>query len=406
MWLTWAGKAPPENAFLETRNSELFSLRIAINLFFQLIHDNRLIYNACWEDPRLDRQLLQLDGDSDMVVITSAGCNVLDYLLDGPRSIWAVDMNYRQNALLELKLAFLAERDFGELFAFFGRGQSPAYRQTYAALRERLSKAAQAFWDRHISYFNGKGLRRSFYWRGAAGDFAWTLRRVLLGNGRTAALVQGLLNAPSLAEQQDYYRRLEGIIFSRPITWFLRQPATMALIGVPRAQLRLLDRQYPGRLDGFVRDKLRQVMTALPIRDNYFWRVYLTGSYTPECCPNYLKPENFDRLRAAVGRVRSHTGTLTEFLQRHAGIYSHFVLLDHQDWLAWHQPQALAAEWRAIFAHSRPGTKILMRSAGFDLNFVPAAVKARLKFFPELTEPLHQQDRVGTYGSLHLAEVL
>jgi S-adenosylmethionine-diacylglycerol 3-amino-3-carboxypropyl transferase len=51
--------------------------------FFALIHGNRLIYNTCWEDPRIDRQLLNLSPESEVVAITSAGCNVLDYLLDG-----------------------------------------------------------------------------------------------------------------------------------------------------------------------------------------------------------------------------------------------------------------------------------------------------------------------------------
>ena len=32
-------------------------------------------------------------------MITSGGCNALDYLLDEPRRIYAVDMNPRQNAL-------------------------------------------------------------------------------------------------------------------------------------------------------------------------------------------------------------------------------------------------------------------------------------------------------------------
>ena len=38
-------------------------------------------------------------------MLTSAGCNALDYLLDGPAEIHAVDVNFRQNALLELKAA-------------------------------------------------------------------------------------------------------------------------------------------------------------------------------------------------------------------------------------------------------------------------------------------------------------
>jgi S-adenosylmethionine-diacylglycerol 3-amino-3-carboxypropyl transferase len=96
---------------------------------------------------------------------------------------------------------------------------------------------------------------------------------------------------------------------------------------------------------------------------------------------------------------------VSQFLRENPGTYSHYVLLDHQDWLAWHAPAALAEEWGLILANSRPGTRILMRSAGLDLSFVPSEVRARLRFFPERTEPLHVTDRVGTYGSLHLAEV-
>ena len=38
---------------------------------------------------------------------------------------------------------------------------------------------------------------------------------------------------------------------------------------------------------------MEAVFAKLPFVDNYFWRVYITGSYTPDCCPEYLKPANF-----------------------------------------------------------------------------------------------------------------
>jgi S-adenosylmethionine-diacylglycerol 3-amino-3-carboxypropyl transferase len=147
-------------------------------------------------------------------------------------------------------------------------------------------------------------------------------------------------------------------------------------------------------------------MSHLPARENYFWRVYMTGSYTLSCCPNYLREENLAVLAARTSRIHPHACTLSQFLKRHHGVYSHYVLLDHQDWLAYQAPAALAEEWRLIFANSRPGTRILMRSAGLDLSFVPDGVRSRLRFFPNRTEPLHLTDRVGTYGSLHFAEVL
>jgi S-adenosylmethionine-diacylglycerol 3-amino-3-carboxypropyl transferase len=168
---------------------------------FAFIHGNRLIYNSCWEDPRLDRELLGLTSDSSVVAITSAGCNVLDYLLDGPAAIHAVDVNYRQNAVLSLKLALLHAGDHQALFSLFGDGGDLGYGDIYASLRSSLPGWARAFWDEKIRYFNPKGLRRSFYLRGAAGDFAWAFHHIML-NGNNRRLALALLEAGTLAEQR------------------------------------------------------------------------------------------------------------------------------------------------------------------------------------------------------------
>jgi S-adenosylmethionine-diacylglycerol 3-amino-3-carboxypropyl transferase len=134
--------------------------------------------------------------------------------------------------------------------------------------------------------------------------------------------------------------------------------------------------------------------------------VYITGFYTLTCCPNYLRREHQPMLREMESRVTTHTSTVSDFLKKNPGHYSHYVLLDHQDWLAWHDPVALREEWDLILANSKPGTKVLMRSAGLDLSFVPPEVLERVRFMPEKTAALHWRDRVGTYGSFHAGEVL
>ena len=48
---------------------------------FNAIYSRSMAYNTCWEDPAVDRRALQLTPDDTMLVITSAGCNVLDYAL-------------------------------------------------------------------------------------------------------------------------------------------------------------------------------------------------------------------------------------------------------------------------------------------------------------------------------------
>lgn len=374
----------------------------AHDALFKFVHGNNLIYNTCWEDPRIDRELMKLDESSTVVMITSAGCNALEYLLDQPAAVNAVDLNFRQNALLDLKTALILQGEHEDLFRLFGHGADPDFKTIYARVRPRLKHEQQAWWDKRIRYFAPNKKGKTFYFRGAAGQAAWMFRNFFFRMKRGVRdNVLELLNADSLPQQQEKYSFVEPRLWDSFSTWLVRQPWIMAMLGVPRPQIRLMQTQYPGGLSQYIQDKLKHVLTAVDIRDNYFWRVYLTGAYTSSCCPNYLKPENFLTLRNACPALRTHTDSISGFLRKNPGKYSHFVLLDHQDWLAWHAPHALDEEWRLILTNSRPGAKVLLRSAGLDLSFVPQWVRERVTFRPDLTDPLHPGDRVGTYGSLH-----
>ncbi|MCA9224547.1 MAG: DUF3419 family protein, partial [Planctomycetales bacterium] len=138
---------------------------------FKFVHGNNLVYNTCWEDPRLDRVALELGPSDNVLVITSAGCNALDYALTGPNHVHAVDMNPRQNSLLELKLAGIKHLEFDDFFRMFGQGYLPNAARTYQQkLRPHLSTWAQSYWDNWIKFFNHP--RRPFYFRGTSGAFA------------------------------------------------------------------------------------------------------------------------------------------------------------------------------------------------------------------------------------------
>src|SRR5208283_1945969 len=139
---------------------------------FKLVHGHNLVYNTCWEDPRLDHQALKLTADDTILVITSAGCNALDYVLAGPKQVVAVDLNPRQNALLELKLSGIRNLEFEDFFAMFGRGRLARAERVYVdKLRPSLSDGARCYWDRWITLFE-QGNRRPFYYRGTSGAFA------------------------------------------------------------------------------------------------------------------------------------------------------------------------------------------------------------------------------------------
>ena len=53
--------------------------------FFDAVYSRSLLYNTCWEDPAIDRLALRLGHDDTLMLITSAGCNTLDYALLAPK---------------------------------------------------------------------------------------------------------------------------------------------------------------------------------------------------------------------------------------------------------------------------------------------------------------------------------
>lgn len=372
---------------------------------FRSVVSNNLIYNTCWEDSRIDRELLQLDSNSKVVMLTSAGCNALHYLLDNPQEIHCIDANPAQNALLEFKMALVKNQNYHLLWDFFGEGKKRGAELIYQRrLRSHLSAQAQQYWDQNISNFTPTSTRPSFYFSGTSGKVALIMHNRIRRKG-LYPLAQKLLDAKSLEEQSYFFKEIEPELWNTFSKWLVRRHATMTMLGVPAAQQRMIKAEYQGGLLHFIRQSLRQVFTKLPLKDNYFWRVYLTGKYIRDCCPNYLLEQHFEKLTRNINRLNSHTTTLSQYLRRKPGTFSHFVLLDHQDWIADKKPLMLAEEWKQILLNSKSGSRILFRSAGSSLDFLPDFVFNEVEFQPELTKVIHKKDRVGTYESTHLGIV-
>jgi S-adenosylmethionine-diacylglycerol 3-amino-3-carboxypropyl transferase len=384
---------------------------------FGFVHGNNLVYNTCWEDPRLDRVALELKPTDRIMMITSAGCNALDYVLQGPEHIHCIDVNPRQNALLDLKIAAIKKLAYEDFFQFFGRGGHPHAAQIYRqTLRAALPEPSQQYWDRHIRAFSGSPSKPSFYFHGTSGMFARSVNLYVDKVARIRGPVMELFNAKSIAEQNEVYdHKLRKVFWTKFVRWIVSRDSTLSLLGVPRSQRHEVEREYPGGIGQFIEDSVETVMTKLPIHDNYFWRVYMTGHYTPTCCPEYVKAENFEKLKGLVDRISTHTMTILDFLKQNEVAISRYVLLDHMDWLSSFSLEVLRDEWQALVDRATPDCRFLWRSGGLRVTYVdPLVVKVNgqdrkvgdlLKYNTELTERLHPLDRVHTYGSFYVADL-
>lgn len=387
--------------------------------WFNIVHGRNIVYNQCWEDPRLDRVALELTPNDRVVVITSAGCNAIDYALAGAGHVHAVDMNPKQNHLLELKLVGTRNLDYGTFWKLFGQGCLPEWNEVYPSkLRPNLTSDARHYWDRKGTLFR-KGSRKSFYFRCTSGTFAWFVNYYVDRVAKMRDAVNALLAAENVEQQKSLFEQydLAKKLWKPMIKFAMRRDVTLSLLGVPRAQRKQIDEGYPGGILQFVMDRVEAVFTKIPLKDNYAWRVYLTGEYSPEACPEYLKPENFERLRNGVAdQVTTHTNTVQGFLESHDKPITRFILLDHMDWLSRDPAKAiLTAEWQAIVNNAAPNARVLWRSAGLDgtfINPIEVVIDGKKKKLSEilsynhpLAAELHPKDRVHTYGSFCIADI-
>lgn len=383
---------------------------------FNTVHRNNLVYNTCWEDPRLDHVALDIGSDDNILVITSAGCNALDYALASPNHVYAVDMNPRQNALLELKKSAIRNLDFETFFKMFGDGRLPGVKAIYKSkLRNDLDTWSQNFWDKKIKWFDNR--RKTFYFRGTSGMFARMMKVYTDKVIKVRPHLDAILAADSIETQKEIYEsKLKDKFWSGIVKFTLNRDSTMSMLGVPKAQRRQIEQTYSGGLIEFIQECMESVFVRLPMKDNYFWRLYINGQYSKECCPEYLKEENFEKLKGGlVEKISTHTDSVQAFLEKHDGQISRYVLLDHMDWLSDHFFPLLESEWQAIADRAAPNTRIIWRSGGFNTEFIEQVqinhdgqqrpIREMLTYDKDLAAELHPKDRVHTYGSFYIADL-
>lgn len=373
------------------------------------------VYNQIWEDPRVDLQALKLDENSRILTISSGGCNALNYLLEEPCSVTAVDLNRHHIYLLNLKLAALKHLpNYEAFFDFFGRGKGKNAGASYLRyLALHLDGDTRTFWGSNtlgggllygdrISFFTNGGL----YDHSRNGYFLRFFHKLARLSGCDTELI---LNARSEEEQRRLYEKHIDPFFE---TLFIRTvgklPVTMFGLGIPPQQYDELTADLTeGRtvIDVY-RERVRRLACDFPIGDNYFaWQAFARKYDTENrrAIPEYLKEENYEKLKANAGRLTTVIGSATDVIKNsEPGTFNRLVLLDAQDWMNAEQMTEL---WSAIAEKAEPDSRIIFRTAGetspIETN-LPPELRARFTYEPKLSQQLFKQDRASIYGGFHI----
>ena len=353
-----------------------------------------LRYSRVWEDHLLLEQGLAVTPKDEVLMIASAGCNVLNLLLHEPRRIVAIDLNPAQTALVELKIAAIRTLDHAGFLELLGleRGR-PLVR--YDAVRSQLSWEARNYWDANI-WMLAHGVERT----GRLDRFIGEFHREHVARLHSRELIDRLFTTRDLLERQRLVdRELLTPEFTKAfLAHFTRE--SLAGRGRHPAQFR-----YVENIDvaAWFLARLRWACTALPVRGNFYLERMLRGEQAdPAWRAPYLRRENFERLRELVSRVEVVVGDLESYLADQPPTFTKAAVSDVFEYMS---PGAAEGLFEALANAMSGGGKLAYWNL-FVPRQSPEVLRARIRPLPRLSRALWRRDRAWFYSAFHIDEVL
>jgi S-adenosylmethionine-diacylglycerol 3-amino-3-carboxypropyl transferase len=336
-------------------------------------------YAQVWEDADVLLDALDVRPGDVCLSIASAGDNALSMLSRGPKKVIALDLNPAQVACLELRVAAYRTLRHGELLELMGSRHSTRRVELYRRCRGELSDAARRFWDGRPREVAG-GI-------GSAGKFeryfALFRRRVLpwIHSRRT---VRQLLAGGELTRRRAFYRgrwetwrwrAMFKVFFSRFVMGrFGRDPAFFKYV--------------EGDVGARILERSRHALSELDPAENPYLQWILTGTHTT-ALPHALREENFEPIRANLGRLEWRLATIEEYLATAAEPIDCYNLSDIFEYMSAENYHKLLER---LVAAARPGARLVYWNMLVPRTR-PASMAGMLEPMDERARGLHLRDK-------------
>ncbi|WP_162052304.1 DUF3419 family protein [Pontibacter pamirensis] len=270
---------------------------------------DRIRYSLVWEDSNTLYKGLELQPDDQVLVITSAGCNVLNALLKAPASVTAIDLNPVQNKLLLLKKQLILNYDYVTFRALLGldgpEKVTLAWHQSQATLPEDMRRYWSPFFQSHPNGLMAAG-KLETYLNGFYGTLNSSLQEKL----------KQLITFNDVEAQHRFFlKELHSTPFQKQFTFYFDE-ANLSKGRDPKLF------KYAAESGGaaFYQRLLAQVASVL-VRDNFFFRFFFFGAVgiPPELLPPCYQEQNFTLLQEQLHKLKVVNAEAIDYLLSQEG---------------------------------------------------------------------------------------
>lgn len=365
------------------------------------------IYNLSFEDGSVDRNIMNFNNNDVLLCITTGGDNILNYLIDDVKKIHTADINIHQNFLLETKMSMMKVLSRDEFFKVLNsRNKNSEGYQLFLhhleRIKENMSPCGKIWLDENKIEFS------HFIQSGSVKYFTKILNFIFWCYG-----ISGIFQCNSIEEQRYLFHannikpKLKKILnfmcYRYPIISFFFS----IILGIPKKQYELV-----GNVNDYLYNTIEYIFCQTELKKNYFIYPYCNGSFSEACCPDYLKEENYLKVRDRLDRIVIHTDfieTACKKASENGDTITKAILLDHMDWL---EEDQIMKEWDIYKKYCDKDCIYLWRSASKkkyigclnELDYIEHYVldHKKQKFIKDEDKFF---DRIGSYKSTFLAKI-
>ncbi len=346
-------------------------------------------YANCWEDADILCDALQPESGKRILSIASAGDNALSMAAAGAEVV-AVDISLAQLACVELRIAAIRQLSYDDVLAFLGVQPCADRESVFDRLRSDLTDSTRHFWTERMS-----DIRDGFIHCGKFEKYFHTFRRRVLPWVHRRGKIDQLLAEKGEAERRLFYKS----------TWNNWRWRWMFRLFFSRTVMGRLGRdpEFFRYVEGSVAERIlartKHALTVLPTHDNPYLQYILRGNYEI-ALPNYLRPENFEAVRAGLPRLQLFHGSVEEAAKRF-GPFDGFNLSDIFEYLD-------VETGRDVYAQLVGAANSGARLAYWNMlvpRRCPETLKPQLEPRDDLAKRLHELDRAFFYSAFVVEEV-
>jgi len=352
----------------------------------------KIAYSTCWEDFEIIDKALKINKNDKLISISSAGCNVLNALLKNPKKILAVDFNPHQNYLLELKIKAIKHLSHKQFLELIGVIESDRRRKIYKKIRKKLTKNTRNFWDKNI-----KLIKKGITYNGRQEKYIRLIGRIIRSlKGNQSC--EKFLKTKDREKQKEYFdKNIKGLIWDAFFKILYSKPV----------MLMVKDRLVFNQTDENsyhikFRKRAEYAVKEIPVYKNPFASFALRGKYlNEEYYPEYLKKENFEKLKKNVDKIELKNSTVKGLLEKlPKNSYSKINLSNSLDWIT---PEEFIDTLKEITRVLKNNGKFCYFNTLITRN-IPKNTK-NIKSYKKKANELLKKDRAFLYGNFEIGTI-